>query len=225
MKSWNDVRDGLAASCAPHGIDLAAATTVGSYDVRVPAAFQFGARPDALVVVLGNTRALWPPFRAALRADPASASRPDPLDRYVAAVVEGAVAALPASVVVTEVRLGSDLPPRRIAMQQLADAAGLAALMPSHLAVHATYGPWIGLRAAIVVDVDGPRDVAPAPRCAHCATACVPALARALATPDDWRAWLAARDACPLGNAHRYSEAQLRYHYTKDARLLGDDVS
>jgi methylmalonic aciduria homocystinuria type C protein len=55
--------------------------------------------------------------------------------------------------------------------------------------------------------------------CDACPRACGPALERALAG-DDWRLWLAVRDACPLGAEHRYSEEQVRYHYTKDVDAL-----
>lgn len=40
-----------------------------------------------------------------------------------------------------------------------------------------------------------------------------------------WRPWLAVRDACPLGREHRYSEQQVAYHYTKDAKWLREAVS
>jgi len=42
--------------------------------------------------------------------------------------------------------------------------------------------------------------------------------ARAVAEHAD--AWIAIRDACPVGTDERYSDAQLRYHYSKDASLL-----
>ena len=107
--------------------------------------------------------------------------------------------------------------------------AGLAVLAPSHLAIHPTFGPWFALRAAIVVDVDGPppRPI-PARACA-CDHGCGPALARALAagpptSADElrarWRLWLAVRDACPVGRAHRYPDDQLTYHYTGDRAAL-----
>ncbi|MDX2167772.1 MAG: hypothetical protein SF182_11935 [Deltaproteobacteria bacterium] len=89
------------------------------------------------------------------------------------------------------------------------------------------YGPWIGLRAALVLDRPGPTG--PPPRaanpCPDCARTCVPAFERARAAPgelaDTWPLWLAVRDACPIGRAHRYDEAQIRYHYIKDRRALG----
>ena len=55
---------------------------------------------------------------------------------------------------------------------------------------------------------------------------CVKALDVAMANAPDPRlasarqAWVAIRDACPVGTASRYSEAQLRYHYTKDREAL-----
>jgi hypothetical protein len=51
----------------------------------------------------------------------------------------------------------------------------------------------------------------------------VPLLERAVAggpleeTP---RAWLAVRDACPVGREHRFPEAMIRYGYTKDRGAL-----
>jgi methylmalonic aciduria homocystinuria type C protein len=50
------------------------------------------------------------------------------------------------------------------------------------------------------------------------------ATARGLPTHDqiasEWSNWVAVRDACPVGRAERYDDAQVRYHYTKDRRIL-----
>jgi hypothetical protein len=35
-----------------------------------------------------------------------------------------------------------------------------------------------------------------------------------------WHAWLAVRDACPVGRAHRYDDDQLRYHYAGERDAL-----
>jgi methylmalonic aciduria homocystinuria type C protein len=37
---------------------------------------------------------------------------------------------------------------------------------------------------------------------------------------DTWPLWLAVRDACPIGRAHRYDDAQIRYHYARDRSAL-----
>ncbi|HWN72011.1 MAG TPA: hypothetical protein VNM90_30435 [Haliangium sp.] len=220
----------IRAACAGRGLDLARPLCASWYnqaadpDHRLP---DHG-RASTLAVILGNTRALWPHLADALSADAGLASHPDPVDAYCERVVREAMAGIAEPWLV---RFAHE-PPPRIAIQRLAHVAGLAHLAPTHLSVHPVYGPWIALRAVVVVDVDGPPGPAPVlpPPC-DCATHCAPrfqaALARAgSATPghaeveSDWRAWLAVRDACPVGRAHRYDEQQLRYHYTKDRRFL-----
>jgi methylmalonic aciduria homocystinuria type C protein len=221
----------IRAAAAAHGLDLARSLRMSWYNDTVPPALALPNldRPAALALILGNTRALWPRLASALAADPALASAPDPVDRYCERVVRAALAGIDARWLV---RFAHE-PPPRVAIQRLAHVAGLAYLAPSHLSVHPVYGPWIALRAVVVIDVDGPPGPAPtlAPPC-DCAMHCAPrfqaALARAGGAPggagaqveSDWRAWLAVRDACPIGRAHRYSEEQLRYHYTKDRRSL-----
>jgi cyanocobalamin reductase (cyanide-eliminating) / alkylcobalamin dealkylase len=220
----------VRAACAGRGLDLAQPLCASWYNRTAEPQHRLPdhGRASALVVVLGNTRALWPRLADALAADAELASHPDPVDRYCERVVHEAMAGVAEPWLV---RFAHD-PPPRVAIQRLAHVAGLAHLAPTHLSVHPVYGPWIALRAAVVVDVDGPPGPAPvlAAPCdcaAHCAPRFEAALARAgAAVPghaqveSDWRAWLAVRDACPVGRAHRYGEEQLRYHYTKDRRSL-----
>lgn len=221
--------DSIARACAAAGFDLCAAGLVADYNVRVPDALRLPdlGRPQALVVVIGNTAALWPRFQAAL-ADPRLAAAAHPLDTYAATAITAAIDAT-AGGLRRELRFAPEPPPRRVALQQLAEATGLAAIAPSHLAIHPIYGSWFGLRAAIVLDVDGePATPAPRPAC-DCAIGCGPPMARAMAAgpPRDgrelrerWRLWLAVRDACPVGRDHRYGDDQLTYHYTGDRARL-----
>jgi methylmalonic aciduria homocystinuria type C protein len=221
--------DAIADGCAAAGFDLCAATTAADYHARVPADVHVEAfgRARALLIVVGNTRALWPRFAAAL-ADPDLAAAADPLDVYAARSI-GAVVARVLAGTRHEIYYAPEPPPRRVALQRLADVAGLAALAPSHLCVHPTFGPWIALRAAIAVDVEGPAPAPATPRACDCATGCGAALTRALdaGPPRDgaelrerWRLWLAVRDACPAGRAHRYGDDQIAYHYTGERRYL-----
>jgi methylmalonic aciduria homocystinuria type C protein len=222
----------IAARCVAGGLDLCATCAAEDYDREVPPAYRLPSvgRPRALVIVVGNTRALWPVVRAA-RATSLAGVR-DPIDRHAEATVRAAVAgALAAHAPGTrvELRFAPEPPPRRVALQRLASVAGLAWLSPSHLCVHRVYGRWIGVRAAIVVDVDGPPPRAPlSPPCV-CAHACLPRLDEAMAggVPGSaaelrprWHAWLAVRDACPVGRAHRYDDDQLRYHYAGERDAL-----
>lgn len=225
-----DLVERLRARCLHAGLDLVQPFAVRWYNQRVEGALRLAEAEDGsnLGVLVGNTRALWEPFLSALRADPQRLDETDPLDRYVERQLSAAVGELAVDV---DVRFGHESGNRRVALQRMAEASGLAYLTESHLSVHAVYGPWIGLRAAISLGVAGPAG--PAPRLSHpcqsCQGRCRTAFRRALAaTSRDeeggargrWQLWLAARDACPTGREWRYGEAQLHYHYRKSRSLL-----
>jgi methylmalonic aciduria homocystinuria type C protein len=223
--TWDRVVADLATPCREAGLDLVHAFRVGFYNQAVDDAFKlpdFG-RASTLGVLVGNTRVLWPRFLAHLGAEPGRAEADDPLDNYVAAAVHGALAAIPLR---WEVRFAPDDPAQgrpTVALQRLAHVSGFAHLSPSHFSVHAVYGPWIALRAAIAIDIDGPESAAPIPPnpCPNCAADCLPKMRRAQSVaPPAWEAWLAVRDSCPVGRAHRYSDGQIRYHATADRRFL-----
>ena len=233
----------LATRLAAAGLDLVRALDARRYDAAVAPEYRLprpgGGRDARLAVVVGGSRAFWPPFLEWLGAEPPRLDAPDPIDRYTVAAVR---AALDGVTVPHEVRFSFEPPPRRIALQRLADVAGLAALTPSMLCVHPTFGPWIALRAAVVFDVAPPDapGAGPPSACDDCAERCAPALARAVAATTaragrppvaaerdgddpvapDWPLWLAVRDACPVGREHRYPDAYLRYVYTKDRGVL-----
>ena len=195
------------AQLAAAGFDLAHA-----FDAAA-AAREPGLSPLAgggrLGILVGNTRALWPRFAAAL-AEPALAADPHPLQRYTEQAIDAAFPG--ARIFYGHRRYGGAFLP----LQRLAVATGLGALAPSQLVVHPIYGPWFALRAAIVVEGDPPSARPPIPQPCRCGAACADALAaaRTATGPDAWRAWLAVRDACPLRD-HRYGEDQIRYHYTR----------
>jgi len=209
----------VTAALASRGLDLAAPLAVEDHDAAAPGlaiAPSLWGRARTLAIVVGNTRALWPRFLAA------GTDGADPLDAFVERAITDAIEEATPHAGWT-VRWAHHVP-ATVAIQRAADVAGLAYLAPSHLCVHPTYGPWIALRALIAFDLDGPP--APTPRIERpcdCARGCGDALARALdaGAPsstaelrDRWRLWLAVRDACPVGRAHRYDDAQVRFHYT-----------
>jgi hypothetical protein len=224
---WERVLAELRERCTAAGFDLAAACRVGWYNQVVVGDLRledFGS-PDHLTVVIGNSRALWPSFVAALRRDPALLAAPEPLQSYTELSIAAAVRELGQR---AEVRWAHEAGTRLVAIQRLAHIAGLAYLSPSHLSVHAVYGPWIALRAAITFALPGPVGprVQLAPPCADCTQACLPAFERARALTStstgasDWRPWLACRDACPVGREHRYETNQIVYHYGKEREVL-----
>jgi methylmalonic aciduria homocystinuria type C protein len=226
--SWagSDLAHGLASRCLAAGLDLTAPLQIGWYNdvvephLRLP---DFG-NPASLAVLIGNSRALWPRLLDAMRADPEIHDDRDPVEAYTVRRVQEAAGDLP---VPHEIHWAHIVAPRPVAIQRMAHVAGLAYLAPSNLSVHPTYGPWIALRAVIVADVAGPPDPQPvmASLCDDCERACLAAFRHAVAEPGDWRHWLAIRDACPTGRAHRYDELQIVYHYTKERRALRSAVN
>ncbi|HTV24742.1 MAG TPA: hypothetical protein VMG12_38885 [Polyangiaceae bacterium] len=225
-RGMNGVLATLRAELEPCGFDLLHPFRIGAYNDRASPSLaldDLGSR-DHLAIVVGNTRALWPVWLAALAADRALAANPEPLDAYTERTLQAALGSLRAR---AAVRFAHETGVRTPAIQRVAHAAGLAYLSETHMSVHPTYGPWIALRAVVTVAVAGPPDAAApmAQPCGDCASHCRPAFERALATiagaPSEanarahWREWLACRDACPVGREHRYSEAQIHYHYCR----------
>lgn len=202
------------------GLDLSATTTAQQYNALVDEPYRLGefGRDATLVLVIGNTKALWPFITSVWNED---RYRKNPVDTYTDEVIAGAVSEIDTAY---DIRLYHEPPPRRIALQRLADVAGLAWLSESHLCVHPTVGPWMALRGAIVFDAEGaPSTPASAP--CECTTGCGSKLSEALAagsleTPadlaDSWRTWLEVRQACTVGQTHQYSEQQILYHYTEE---------
>jgi len=221
----------LRARSSRDGFDLVQPLQIGWYNAVVDQALcleDFGSGRN-LGVVIGNTRALWPKLLGRLQTDPALRAAAHPVEQYTETCIAGAVSALgvPASV-----RWSHDVGERPVAMQRLAQIAGLAYLSESHLSVHPSYGPWIALRAAVSFDVcaDAIVKAELGHPCGSCQAHCLPAFERAVSASGEPRdaadiranfpLWLAVRDACPTGRGHRYDDAQIRYHYLADREQL-----
>ena len=172
----------------------------------------------AVGMLVGNTRVFWQPFLAARAADPVLAAAADPIQRYTEDIVGGEAARLGGTIFYPQRRYDDAYIP----FQRIAVAAGLAALAPTHLLVHPTFGPWFALRAIVLHPGERPPPPTPVPLPCTCDATCTRTLERALAStgPQAWHDWLAVRDACPVGRAYRYSDDQIAYHYTKDHSFL-----
>lgn len=230
---WERIVESLAPASVEAGFDLVQPFAVSTYNARASSAHRLPdfERADALGIVIGNTSALWPAF---LRAYRGSGLRRElhPLDAYVTRSLTDLVTRTTSRR--TELIFAHVTTPRAFPIQRVAESAGLAALSPSHLVIHPIHGPWLALRAVVVIDVSGPEAATAAARpCDTCSAPCVPALERALVASGpkldsqsvsaNARAWIAVRDACPIGRASRYGEDQLRYHYEKVMPVEGSD--
>lgn len=221
----------LRTSLSRLGFDLVQPLQIGWYNALVDGSLRladFGSG-DNLGIVIGNTRALWPKLLARLQSDASLRDAPDPIEQYTEDCITGALNALG---VPHSVRWSHDAEERRVAMQRLAQVAGLAYLSESHLSVHPSYGPWIALRAAVSFEVraDAIAKLELGHPCGRCEAHCLPAFERAVSAAGEPRdtadiranfaLWLAVRDACPTGRAHRYDDPQIRYHYLVDREQL-----
>jgi Methylmalonic aciduria and homocystinuria type C family len=212
--------DDALARVAAAGFDLA-----HEFDTRETR--EIRALPDGRGILIGNSRALWPQFEAARREEEAArheeAARreeEDPLERYVERTIDAAfvgAAVFYAHRKYAGEPTGEQVPSGRdasfIPFQRFAVATGLGALAPSRLVVHPTLGPWFALRAIVVFAGTRGPSRAPIAQPCTCGERCTRALDAALADPFEWRGWLAVRDACAI-RAQRYSDEQIRFHYT-----------
>ncbi len=223
--------DRIAGPAAKAGLDLLAPFPVASYNRSVQEAYVLPtfAREGPVGIILANSRAFWPRFLEALKASEALRESKHPLNAYIADTV---VQLVDAFSVDFEIRWAHASEPSPVAMQRAAMMAGLAHTSPSYLSIHPKHGPWIGLRAVIVLDTaweSGDPEPAPDP-CTPCAKPCLPALDKAVEASRNnpkgkkvagsWRLWLAVRDACPMGRSSRYSDEQCEYHYRPDHEFL-----
>lgn len=233
---------------AQGGLDLVqpfALAALGALKVEHP---RFSShRPNQLGVVVGNTSALWGAFLRHLRGlgvRSANELGPDPLDIYVEELVSAALSDLLESCAVRGAAVFShELLPAPIPIQRIAEMSGLGRVGPAHLSIHPRLGPWWALRAVIALELPASAgahfQTEPSGRhpCEGCAAPCRRALSGALlgrdmssgdeqdlppaptGLSDKQRRWLRVRDACPSGRQHRYSDAQILYHYDgrKDA--------
>lgn len=230
-KAARELYDRIIRSVAGSGLDLANPFPAALYNRSVPERYRlptFG-RESPCGIVLGNSRAFWPEFLEALRQSKELRESEHPVNTYVTETVGRLLQGLP---VACEVRWAHTSEPSPVAMQRAAMIAGLAHTSPSYLSIHPQHGPWIGLRAVIVLDDDwtlGEPVPAPDP-CSPCPKPCMPALDRAVAASrhvpmgkkvsSSWKLWLSVRDACPMGRSSRYSDEQCEYHYRPDRTFL-----
>jgi len=231
-----DIVVSLSSLMFEAGFDVFGSVRVGAYNDSLEQEHWMYRLPtlgcaDNMVVVVGNTRRLWPKFLADYRSS-SLAQEAHPLDAYTRRHVEPAVRAVAERLGLSHaLRYSFDPAPDAVAIQRLAMIAGVAELAPIGLCVHPEHGPWLSLRAAAVLSTQGRDPAAVSPTCSACTQrSCLTIgqpLLDAFRAQDkrriaafDWKAWLAMRDACPVGRQARYGEQQIRYHYTKQLTVL-----
>ena len=222
----------LAVALAPHGFDIVRPFNICAYNAfasanpRLPKFPDFG-RGDALACLIGNTKAAWELFLADYKARyGGAAERPShPFDQYTEIKIDEALKNFETPY---QVRFGHHDGDQFVSLLHASEASLLAKISPARLALHPEYGLWFALRAVAVFDcqppIQTPEDwVSP---CLQCAAPCARVSRELMARHNDdwlactWQERLTVRDACPVGLGARYSDAQARYHYSRDITLL-----
>jgi hypothetical protein len=231
----------VSEALAPHGLNLVGATAPDAYDAIVPARYALrGIMSDARgVVVIGNGGgAFWSAYRAFCAGHPGHEATPDPLDAFTQEVVEAV--ARPIVGQAARFLYPFRFPDDPVSFMALAECAGLGRRSLAGVLVHPTFGPWIALRAAILLPVAvraaRPADgFDPCPGCVEraCMPACpggavsdagwdVPRCAAHRMQPDDpCAARCHARFDCVIGREHRYPADALAYHQERAKPALG----
>lgn len=253
-----DVVQRIAVEARSRGLDIAIGLTLQDYNRAVESdglALPVFGRNTTLAVLLGSSKAIWPPFIAALRAATppgrleTQAKHDGPLNAYVVGATRSLV-----HKVLTPLGLKYDLryaheveEGRLVAMQKLAHISGVAYLHPScGLNVHAKYGPWHAYRSLIIIDMDGVPTVGPPlnPNTPEAIAAAEKALALALESTVDptatnskaeldtemrkvWRLWQNIRVALssPACAPWRYEDIFDEYHFTHSPEILARIVA
>jgi len=235
LASWKELATVFASAIEPAGFDVLGAAQVGAYNRTLDDALRGYRLPElvgerSLVLVLGNTRRMWPLFLRAYRER--WHGEENPVDAHARHELTRAVAHVATVLGIQgELRFTFEQAPRAVAVQRLAILAGVAEQSPVGLLVHPEHGPWLSFRGAAVFALEGPDD-RPAPiTCSACdekpCLAAREAVDRATGqvytreTFDaHWRLWLGMREACPVGAQARFSDQQIRYHYLKQRAIL-----
>ena len=232
---------GCVRALERRGLDAAAALALGTYNSAAPSAATIkgaGKQGEScLVVVFGNSKALWEKFVDAYKEDKDVRDSADPLDTYVekqtrASIREALGLAENDAIPGVRVYWSKDTEKGKlVAIQRMAHEARLAYLdEATHQSIHPKFGPWCAFRGAIVFDdVMGP-DAMPEPMTCPVSDETIENAAQAFDVaiknytntsgedPEQWKLWLAARDAMDGGKfvEHRYEEDQMHWHYQVD---------
>jgi methylmalonic aciduria homocystinuria type C protein len=196
----------------------------------------FGRRGDALGLIIGNSKAMWPCFLRWLKTK--GNSLKDPVDTFAEEHIKAAVGGF-AGACRYDIFWASDMSPERLVdMNRASLVSGLCYFSDEmFLSIHPKFGSWVAFRAVVVIDMPA-NDLGPAP--AHLppllseeeAAAARSAFSDALEASKEVdmsvdgmplhlaKKWEKMRDCVSLGREHKYSALQSEYHYVKDPALL-----
>ncbi|DBB09978.1 TPA: hypothetical protein ACH3X3_001573 [Trebouxia sp. C0006] len=169
---WPDIVRNLRPGLHRRGFDISEPLCLEWYNESVPEGSgasipttRGSTGGETLVILIANSKNMWPFFLQACKTDSSLLAVVDPLDSFVEHSIQSAMhTSLPGykcryfwSHSQSDELSGN----RYVAIQRMAQAAGLAYMDPiSNLCLHPKFGPWIALRCALVFEgtqYTGPR--------------------------------------------------------------------
>ncbi|KAL3699933.1 hypothetical protein R1sor_017955 [Riccia sorocarpa] len=247
---WQRMLSELRQRLLAFGLDVTAPLSVEWYNAAVSPALHLpwlGRDRAPLAILVGNSRAIWEPFKSAIRMQPALLAEKHPLDAYVSQSVTRALSSFHLVDALSSTgstpgrnELGvkaavywdyDTRPGRLVAMQRLACISGVAYLNEeAHLCVHKQFGPWFALRAVVLFEVDPPTErpeILQDPSSSEHRERLRMEVKAALdqsnisnSKEEPWKKWLAVREAIHPNHPMRYSHDQIEYHYTHNKDIL-----
>ena len=166
-----------------------------------------------VVICVGNSRVLWPHAEKLLRA-----GEPDPFNMLSSSAAQKCERLCSLRGVPNTIFFSHLSSPFLVSFQHLAISTSIGVLhSPSQLVVHHTYGPWIGLRFAIVLKLSMENiclnDLNENSEFSLDASESAAVAMVLQDQPYNALLHIAARRAFSTGAAHAYSDEQLSYHY------------
>ena len=107
----------------------------------------------------------------------------------------------------------------------MAHQSGLAYLSAGQFNIHHRFGPWFALRAVVILPGTTFQNTPLSNPSTNAIESQAAALFERLLQKGTWEEWLSLRDLYVVGREHRYSDEQIRYHYTRDKAVLFDGVN
>ena len=181
----------------------------------------------SILVLASGGRALWDDMCEAILEDKRRLTRtPHPVDCHVGEIVQG----VPLSMVRHRWFMATATAEVQLDFRSLAVLGGIGSPSRLGLVIDRQFGPWMGLRAACFLEWELPPS-RPAPDvCEGCSAPCVSACPAGALPDGQWDVGVCAayhrtskdcdqtchaRVACPVGEAHRYSDLEQIYHYDR----------
>lgn len=188
------------------------------------------------VFLLGSTgSAFWERFQHHLKVHPQWGQQPDPLDRFTRWALEHWSVRWSSTLGIDRILYSFEGPPW-IDFVQWAKYAGWGESGPLGLSVHPQFGPWVGLRAAVLTSFVPDAYAMPLTHsvCLECSAPCIQNCPAGAVMRTHWDVHTCsshrkkgecstncvARWSCPVGESYRYSTEQMAFHMCHAYKLL-----